>query len=318
MSSLPIPLVVITGFLGSGKTTLLKAWAPRNPVPREKTVLVINDFGPVNIDAGLLEELKFSLRSIAGGCVCCQTFAELIEELRQLAAEGRWEWAWLETSGLAEPEEVLDHLTDPAIRDKIAIHRFVHVVDATHFPARWRHQAVEEEQLRFADTLVLTKIDQVSAERVAAIRSRLATLNPAAAIIESERGAADPSFLWQSRSTAAASAGEDGPSACGHHVRTSRGPGAVTLFLPFPQPVARTAFDDFLRALPAAVYRAKGLIRFAEEPSALWTFQRVGSQEETLILPLATGSTLADPGVVVIGPDLDEDALRRAHERLFS
>lgn len=336
--SRPLPLVVITGFLGSGKTTLLKAWAPLNPVPREKTALVINDFGPVNIDAGMLEELKFSLRSIAGGCVCCQTFSDLIGELQALAAEPRWEWAWLETSGLAEPEEVLDHLTDPALRGRIAIHRLVHVVDAANFPARWRHRAVEEEQLRFADTLVLTKTDKVPPARVAEIRSRLAAVNPAAMIVESACGQADPSFLWTPRTKPAPSPSRSSVHDHHHHHHhhdhdeedsghQAAGPGAVTLFLPFRQPVGRRQFEDFLQALPPSVYRAKGFIRFAEEPGALWTFQRVGAHEESLLLPFAKdgggsesqgGEAAPETGVVVIGPQLDEAALWQAHRGLFA
>jgi len=114
MSSNSLDLVVLTGFLGSGKTTLLKhLLSSPNPIPTEESVVIINDFGDINVDVHLLRSLPYQFRSIAGGCVCCTSYRQLIDELTTLARSAQTQPAWLEASGLAETEELLDQLSLP-------------------------------------------------------------------------------------------------------------------------------------------------------------------------------------------------------------
>ena len=114
----PLPLLLLTGFLGSGKTTTLGHWLAHTDLPLKRTAVIINDFGSVNVDAALLARRQLELRSITGGCVCCQSFDDLVQQVSLLADSPDYDLVWIETSGLADPEEVLDHLSSPQLHDR--------------------------------------------------------------------------------------------------------------------------------------------------------------------------------------------------------
>lgn len=308
-----LPVIALTGFLGSGKTTLLQHWLKSAPVAPERCVLIINDFGPVNIDAALLAGLPYDLRSIAGGCVCCTSYGELIDELDALAEEDI-DLVWLETSGLAEPEEVLDHLTDPQLRDRVHVQRLVQVIDAANYPGTWRHRSLEESQIRFADILVISKADLVDDTRLGELRTQLRTLNPHAEIVTAEQGKADVQTLWSAEASHAATTPTPvhHTNCCNKHPQETSTPAASVHFHPVSDVLTRTHLSDMLRVLPESVVRAKGIIRLTEAPDVLHAFQYVRGQGAPLIVAL---DTLPDPspatGLVLIGPALDSASLEK-------
>ncbi len=81
-------------------------------------------------------------------------------------------------------------------------------------------------------------------------------------------------------------------------------------------PVDRASFQRFLGALPTSVFRAKGFVRFSESPNELHTFQQVRDQAELLVLPLEQKLQIT-PGLVLIGPHLDEAHIRRLAAELI-
>src|ERR1700683_4970651 len=87
MRNQPLPLLVLTGFLGSGKTSTLGHWLGQTDVALPRVAVIINDFGSVNVDAALLARRQLELRSITGGCVCCQSFEDLVAQVAELAEE---------------------------------------------------------------------------------------------------------------------------------------------------------------------------------------------------------------------------------------
>src|ERR1700683_839234 len=130
MRTQPLPLILLTGFLGSGKTSTLQHWLAHPAVPLKRTAVVINGFGAMNVDAALLARRQIELRSITGGCVCCQSFEDLVEQVRALAENPEIDLVWIETSGLADPEEVLDHLSAPVLQESTVVRRLIQVIDA--------------------------------------------------------------------------------------------------------------------------------------------------------------------------------------------
>jgi G3E family GTPase len=304
MRSGPLPVVALTGFLGSGKTSLLQHWLTQATVEPQKMALVINDFGAVNIDAALLSQPMIEMREIAGGCVCCASFEELVEQLSALSARPEIELAWLETSGLAETEEMLDRLTSPELLDKITLRRLVQVIDAANFPASWRHRAAEVEQTQYADWLILNKIDLVDQTRQEELLRQLRELNPTAQIRTATRGKADSTGLLEdSRKRDSSGAAHEHPHEHDHNEAAS------SYFYPLRSAVARSDFEKFLNALPEGVYRAKGFVRFTDNPKQLYTFQQVSGQKELLLLPM---EALTVPvGLVFIGPQLNVSAIRQ-------
>jgi G3E family GTPase len=318
----PLPLLLLTGFLGSGKTTTLGHWLAHTDVPLKRTAVIINDFGSVNVDAALLARRQLELRSITGGCVCCQSFEDLVAQVAALADNPDFDLVWIETSGLADPEEVLDHLSAPELQDRTVIRRMILVVDGSDFPCSWRGRAVQEEQIRYADLIVLNKTDRIDDDARHRVEISLRRINPSAQIVTTRHGEIAPGLLSETGASAAASRAHDHSHdehdhEHHHHDEDEELPHAAsTLFLPLAVPVERTAFQRFLGSLPTSVFRAKGFIRLVESPGQLHTFQQVRDQSELLLLPLENGADLAT-GLVFIGPHLDEKRIRELADILI-
>ena len=191
----PLPLLLLTGFLGSGKTTTLGHWLSHTDVPLKRTAVIINDFGAVNVDAALLARRQLELRSITGGCVCCQSFEDLVAQVAALADNPDFDLVWIETSGLADPEEVLDHLSAPELQDRTVIRRMILVIDGSDFPCSWRGRAVQEEQVRYADLIVLNKTDRLDDAARQRVEISLRQINPSARIVTTRHGEVAPGLL---------------------------------------------------------------------------------------------------------------------------
>ncbi len=335
----PLPLLLLTGFLGSGKTTTLSHWLGRTSMSLKRTAVIINDFGAVNVDAALLARRQLELRSITGGCVCCQSYEDLVAQVGALAENPEIDLAWIETSGLADPEEVLDHLSAPELADSTIIRRLILVIDGSDYPCSWRGRAVQEEQIRYADVILLNKTDRLDGAARQRVEISLRQLNPAARIVLTQKGEVDPGVLSDAGARAHAHHHHGDDCGCGHdhdhedghdhhhehghdhghdhdhehghehHHHDHLPHSASTLFLPLAGPVERGAFQKFLGSLPSSVFRAKGFIRLAESPEKLHTFQQVRDQAELLLLPLESGEELAT-GLVLIGPHLEEERIR--------
>ena len=319
----PLPLLLLTGFLGSGKTTTLSHWLSHTHVPLKRTAVIINDFGSVNVDAALLARRQLELRSITGGCVCCQSFEDLVAQVAALADSPDFDLVWIETSGLADPEEVLDHLNSPELQKRTVIRRMILVVDGSDFPCSWRGRAVQEEQIRYADLILLNKTDRMSDDERQRVEISLRKINPSAKIVRATNGEVAPELLSDAGTSGTISHGhthshdKDGDHHHDHehdhdhfHDHDEKLPHAAsTLFLPLAAPVQRATFQRFLGTLPTSVFRAKGFIRLAESPGQLHTFQQVRDQSELLLLPLENGDDLPT-GLVFIGPHLDESRIR--------
>jgi len=310
----PLPLLLLTGFLGSGKTTTLGHWLTHTDVPLKRTAVIINDFGAVNVDAALLARRQLELRSITGGCVCCQSFEDLVAQVAALADNPDFDLVWIETSGLADPEEVLDHLSAPELQDRAVIRRMILVIDGSDFPCSWRGRAVQEEQVRYADLILLNKTDRVDETARQRVEINLRRINPSACIVTTRHGEVAPGLLSETGTSAAASRAhahshDDHGHAHEHDDAHDLPHAASTLFLPLTEPVERTAFQRFLGSLPSSVFRAKGFIRLTDSPGQLQTFQQVRDQSELLLLPLENAADLTT-GLVFIGPHLDEKRIR--------
>jgi G3E family GTPase len=332
MRKQPLPLLLLTGFLGSGKTSTLQHWLSHTDVPLKRVAVIINDFGEVNVDAALLQRRQLELRSITGGCVCCQSFDDLVEQVSRLAENPELELVWIETSGLADPEEVLDHLSSATLQDSTVLRRMILVVDASDFPCSWRGRAVQEEQIRYADLILLNKTDRVDETARLRVETTLRQLNPQAEIVTGHHGIVAPERLSADGPRAAHAHVQDEHchedhehhEGCGHDHDHGHPPhhddlphSAATFFLPLNEPVERGAFQRFLGALPTSVFRAKGFVRFTDVPAQVHTFQQVRDQAELLVLPLDDAPDVAT-GLVFIGPQLDEARIRELARGLIA
>ncbi len=195
-----IPVSVITGFLGSGKTTLL-AHLLRDPA-MSRTAVIINEFGAVGLDHELIETSDESFIQLSNGCLCCNVRSDLVLTLGDMAARRAagtvppFERVVIETTGLADPAPILHALmADRDLCGVYALDGVVTTVDAITGLATLDRHAEARRQAAVADRLVITKTDVPEAQ-TAALRARLAHLNPGAAVMEVIGGAVAPAALF--------------------------------------------------------------------------------------------------------------------------
>lgn len=195
MSSKLIPVTILTGFLGSGKTTLLNHILKQ---PHGHRIAVIeNEFGEAGIDNELLvQDQQEQIIEMNNGCICCTVRGDLVRILGELVAKkdagtlhfGR---VLIETTGLADPAPVAQtFFVDEDISQRYMLDAIVTLVDAKHAPQQLDEHHEAQEQVGFADRIVLTKVDLVAAPDLQALRQRLTRMNPRAPIREAHFGAA--------------------------------------------------------------------------------------------------------------------------------
>ncbi|MBR0669171.1 GTP-binding protein [Roseomonas hellenica] len=180
------PVTLITGFLGAGKTTLLNRLLKHPDLAG--TAVLINEFGEVGLDHLLVETLDEDTVLLNAGCLCCTVRGDLQRALTGLAlrieAGHPVRRVAIETTGLADPAPILHTLmSDPVLLRRFRLDGVVTLIDAANGDATLDSQPEAVKQAAVADRLVLTKTDLASADAVAALRARLAALNPGAPIL---------------------------------------------------------------------------------------------------------------------------------------
>ena len=272
----PIPVIIIGGFLGSGKTTLLNHILSENHGLRAG--VLVNDFGAINIDAKLVVGVDGETVSLANGCVCCSIRDDLIPACMALVQrEKPPELLIVETSGVSEPFQVANTFGLPEIERMMVLDNVVTVVDAEQFPKLMQGEvaALARLQVRDADMVVLNKMDLVDSQKLAAVRTLVHAVAPRLRIIDAAHGRVPLGVLMGSGIHAVSPRPDLGS-------RTHARPGYDHPFSTWQwtsgQPLSLPKLRSAIEALPATIYRAKGIIYLEELPSHQVVLQMVGKR----------------------------------------
>ncbi|GHD20128.1 CobW family GTP-binding protein [Tianweitania populi] len=186
-----IPVTVLTGYLGAGKTTLLNRIL--SEAHGKRYAVIVNEFGEIGIDNDLIVESDEEIYEMNNGCVCCTVRGDLIRVVEGLMRRpGRFDAIVVETTGLADPVPVAQtFFMDDDVRAKTRLDAVIALVDAKHLPLRLKDSREAEDQIAFADVVVLNKVDLVSEDEVRKVEATIRAINPAAKIYRTTRSGVD-------------------------------------------------------------------------------------------------------------------------------
>jgi G3E family GTPase len=291
-----IPITVLSGYLGAGKTTLINH-ALAQPHGLRLAVLV-NDFGPVNIDASLIRSRDATTIELSNGCVCCTIGDDLGNALTAIA---NWpeppDHVLLEASGVAEPTRIA---RTAGYWPGFSLDAIIVAADAETVEERSRDKFVGtlvRSQLRSADIVALTKTDLAPAPALNRVRAWLSKEPSVPSILDAVHGALPAALLFgfTDGGTTGKTPAQYAPAT---EVTHSHPRYATACWVP-AGPVNITRFHSAVAEFPASVHRAKGFVTDAKTLENLLV-QYVGKRCEITKAP-----ALCTPGIVLISTDAD-------------
>jgi len=296
-----IPVYVISGFLGSGKTTLLTRALDAYQRRGLRPVVIMNEVGDVNLDGVAIGEGAgdVPMAELLGGCICCTIRGDLGVQLGELVASYEPDAVFIESTGVANPIEIMDAVTEASLYMPVSLESVVSVADgafvadaaaAADKPAG-RTVRLMRDQVRCADRVLLNKTDRLSPEAADRAEALLRSWNAHAPIYRTERCDVPLDALFGDVGSRSGTGGEPEPrrtvapdaghephreaDASGRH-EPGHGAGAsphhshehVSVYTRFfERPIDSHAFEAFMKTLPESVYRAKGIVTFTDTAS---------------------------------------------------
>ncbi|OQW30908.1 MAG: hypothetical protein A4E19_09185 [Nitrospira sp. SG-bin1] len=308
MNVTPIPFYILCGSLGAGKTTLLMRLLEHWKTQGRRSGVLMNEAGSVSIDGPRAGTLAEQVMNLAGGCVCCDTKEDLSWGIAQLVRDHGSDIVILECSGLADPAEVIDAVTDAYTARLVALERVIALLHPVSTEESHSSAYVTTQAIRCADELILNKRDLYVPGHWERFRAGILDQNPYARLWETSHARLDAADLLAPRPSMKQTAPTNvlfGKSRSGSSQRATYHPLATTI--PLRGPLNRQRFLAWIKTFPKELERAKGYFRFAKEPE-LQEFQ-YALPEQATITPL----TLLDepePALVLIGRGYDVERLR--------
>ena len=308
-----LPVTVLSGFLGAGKTTVLNHIL--NNRDGLKVAVIVNDMSELNIDAATvnnevgLSRSEEMLVEMSNGCICCTLREDLLLEITELAKTGKYDYLVIESTGIAEPLPVAETFTfadedGNSLSDVARLDTMVTVVDAFNFlkdydDAKLLNEVGESlgeedersvsellvDQIEFADILLISKTDLVSADELNRLQSILKTLNTDAEQIAIKNGEvpiknvlATNKFNFEKAQQAPGWLKE----LRGEHVPETEEYGISSFTFEARRPFHPQKFYDFLHSgdLDGKLIRSKGFFWLATRPDFAGSWSQAGGMAQ--------------------------------------
>lgn len=200
----PIPTNIITGFLGVGKTTTILHILKHKP-SQEKWAVLVNEFGEIGIDGGLLnsqsgDQEQIAIKEVAGGCMCCAAGVSTQVALNQLIKQAKPDRLIIEPTGLGHPKEIVNIIKQDVYKDVLEYRNTITLLDPRHCSdERYTHHDIYQQQLDVADIFIANKRDLSSETDLQNLRELLREKGLSKTpLIETNHGEIDSALLDQS------------------------------------------------------------------------------------------------------------------------
>ena len=314
LSRKEVPVLLLTGYLGSGKTTLLnRILSNKKGI---KFAVIVNDIGEVNIDESLIEKggivggTDDSLVALQNGCICCTLKMDLVAQLADLTAAGRFDYIVIEASGICEPAPIAQTIsTMPALAPQYTkgalpyVDCICTVVDALRMKDEFDSGSALEkedigeddlerlviEQIEFCNIVLLNKAAEVSPEELGKLKGIVKSINPGAKVLECNFGDVDLDeliytgmFNFDEVATSAAwIAAIEGEEDEDEEAEGEALEYGIDTYVYTRRPALDLNKFDHMVATrwPKEIIRAKGLCYFSNDTDKCYLFEQAGRQK---------------------------------------
>lgn len=322
-----VPVIVLSGFLGSGKTTLLIRMLQEAASFNLKPAVLMNELGKQDVDGHLLQEASpdINMAKLLDGCICCSKKSEISDSVKQLLVR-KPDVILIELTGVANPEEIVDALTEPALLRHVKLHRVITVLDAENVLEYNSIFASDRElvhtlrrQMEVADLLLLNKIDLVSDKQLRSIEKTIRKSNEHSLVLPTTHSQFDLELILgtlspqQAQSIASPTFNRNlqvqtiktvqPPAEASKHTPSFSRIQAITIPIDDDLTVTQRLVERYLAKWGALLLRAKGYLI-------------IGPKREAFLLQYAGKRSTwqptdfqGTPYLVLIGMDLDTKAL---------
>ncbi len=320
-----IPVYVLNGFLGSGKTTVLINLLTYCKEKGFKAGVVLNELGETNVEGHLLQGEQ--VVELLNGCICCTIQEDLkstLDDFLRNQKEDSVDLLIIEGTGVANPLELIEALTDPNYVDNFDLQSIIGMVDASQyldyqsiFTSSKEVRKLLQDQIQYSTLLLLNKTDLVSKSKLDKVEKQIRkTISSDVPIIHTSFAKVEREELLKKRFYTIKSGhlhcDHEHDESCGHNHQHNHAT-IKAIKLEHLPPLDRSSLEKWHKDLPKEIFRSKGIVHLVGS-AGFFDFQYASRQ---LMLTQLTESPKVAPSIVIIGADFDEEKVIESFSTTF-